>query len=131
LSENRRRIRWRIVGFGVLLQIIIGVLVMGIPSLGVPALLRVFFSAINDGVNSFLAFTDAGSSFVFGPLVDEAKSGGFIFAVKVLPTIVFFSSLVAVLYHLGVLQLVIKFFANMMRKAMGVGGAESLSLAGE
>lgn len=129
LSENRKKINWRIVFWGLVLQIIFAVLVLGIPVLGVPGLFRFVFNWINDFFVKILSFSDAGAAFVFGPLMDEAKSGGFIFAVRVLPSIIFFSTLVAVLYHLKILQRVVFAFAWIMKKFMPIGGAESLSTA--
>jgi CNT family concentrative nucleoside transporter len=131
ISENKHRISWKLVFWGLGLQFTIAILVMGIPSWGVPALLKFFFLAMNTGVEKFLSFSDIGAEFLFGPLVSTEKMQGFVFAVKVLPTIVFFSALVSVLYFFGILQAVILFFAVIMKRSLGVRGAESLSLSAQ
>ncbi|MCB0351798.1 MAG: hypothetical protein KDD38_11480, partial [Bdellovibrionales bacterium] len=84
------------------------------------------FRYANDAVLSVLKFTEEGSRFVFGDLVDKEKSG-FIIAFQVLPIIIFMSSLMAVLYHLGIMQKVVGAFAFVMQKVLNVSGAESLS----
>src|SRR5690242_8122283 len=90
LSNNRKKIEKRVLFWGLGLQFAFAILVLGIPALGVPGVLRFLFSAINTGVMKILAFSDAGASFVFGPLIDTQKMGGFIFAFSILPTIIFF-----------------------------------------
>ena len=75
-----------------------------------------------------LEYTAEGSAFIFGDLIDVKKSG-FIFAFQVLPTIIFMSSLMAVFYHLGIMQKIVKGIAIFMQKLMGTSGAESLSVA--
>lgn len=129
MSTNRKRIEKRILIWGLLLQIILAFLVLGIPVLGVPGILHSFFELMNNAIVKILSYSDEGAKFLFGPLVDSEKIGGFIFAFRVLPTIIFFSSLVAILYHLGILQKVVYSLAWIMKKVMPVGGAESLSTA--
>lgn len=129
-SVDRKRFPWRIVAWGMGLQLVLAVLVLGVPVLGVPAVLRFVFSALNDGFLALIGFSEEGAKFMFGSLMDASQSWGFIFAVRVLPSIVFFSSLVAILYHLGVLQKVVVFLARIMQRTMGTSGAESLSTAG-
>ncbi len=128
LSESRGRIKKEIVLWGLGLQVIFAVLVLGIPRWGIPGVLKPLFEGLNSVFVDLLAFTDKGSEFVFGSLVSN-QSFGFIFAFRVLPTIIFFSTLVAVFYHLGILQRVVRGLAWVMRKLMPVGGAESLSTA--
>jgi CNT family concentrative nucleoside transporter len=132
-SNNKRRINWRLVGMGFLIQLTFAVFIIHSESL------RSFFFPLGwlkDGINwlggavvSLLNFTSEGSQFVFGRLAVNSgtESLGFYFAFQVLPTIIFVSSLTSVLYYLGVLQLVVKGMARVMVKLMGTSGAESLS----
>jgi concentrative nucleoside transporter, CNT family len=134
-SDDRKKIDWRLVTTGILLQIVFAVFVLKIPGGGLlfNVLSRFFVTIIN--------FTFQGASFVFGflssqaatekvlPLELQNKGFGFIFAFQVLPTIIFFSSLMSVLYHLGIMQKVVQAMAWVMAKTMRVSGAESLSVA--
>jgi concentrative nucleoside transporter, CNT family len=117
LSEDRRAVPWRTVGWGIALQLGLGLLLLKTP-IG-----RGFFWAMSAMVDALLACTDAGVRFVFGALVDT----GFSFAVNVLPTIVFMSSLFAVLYHVGLLQILVRACSVSFARAMRISGAESLS----
>ncbi|HUO87497.1 MAG TPA: NupC/NupG family nucleoside CNT transporter [Thermoanaerobaculia bacterium] len=119
LSTNRRAINWRIVGTGTALQFALGLLILRTEA-G-----RMSFAAATDAVSAFLDFTDAGASFIFGE-----GFGEHFFAFKVLPTIIFFSSFITILYYLGWIQWVVKGFARVMVWLMGTSGAESLSAAG-
>src|SRR5947209_4303089 len=93
-------------------------------------LLKYLFEKLKEVVNKFIAYTGEGSKFVFGVLGDQANTSvGFIFATQVLPTIIFIASIFAILYYLGVMQIVVRFFARMMTRFMGVSGAESTSVA--
>jgi concentrative nucleoside transporter, CNT family len=95
-------------------------------------LLAFMFERLKEVVNNLIGYTAVGSKFVFGPLGDPKGmfSGAmFIFATQVLPTIIFIASIFAVLYYLGVMQVVVKFFAKMMNRFMGASGAESTSVA--
>ncbi len=127
LSENRKKIDKRVVFWGVGLQIILAVLIFGIPWMGVPGLLRPLFSFINDAVMKLLSFSDEGAKFLFGSLVDEKF--GFIFAFRVLPTIIFFSAIIAVAYYIGLLQKIVAALAFIIRKFLKASGAEALSTA--
>lgn len=118
LSENRRKIRVKTIIFGITLQIIIGLIVIKLP-IG-----KQFFGLLEKGVNILLLSTTSGSQFVFGELLNV-----FSFALKILPTIIFFSSFFTVLYYFGILQAVVKLFAIMLRRIFGTSGAESLSTA--
>lgn len=129
ISRNRAAIRWKSVAMGLTLQIGVAVCILGIPALGVPGVLRFVFDGMNYLVTSLVDFTSAGSKFVFGPLAEVREPWGFIFATRALPTIIFFSALMSLLYHLGVLQKVVKGFAMLMQKTMGTSGAETLSNA--
>ncbi|MGK2858555.1 MAG: NupC/NupG family nucleoside CNT transporter [Thermoanaerobaculia bacterium] len=92
-------------------------------------LLAFLFETMKDIVNKLIGYTTEGSLFVFGQLGASTTSTGFIFAFQVLPTIIFIASIFAVLYYVGVMQLVVKFFAKIMTRFMGASGAESTSVA--
>jgi CNT family concentrative nucleoside transporter len=147
MSDNRRRIPWRLVGIGCVLQLIFGVLVLKTQA-G-----ESLFGFFNEMVNGLLAFTTEGSRFLFGNLVannipvgmpvgdttmgpvlpsNQTSWGnvGAFFAFGVLPTLIFFSSVTAVCYHLGLLQRVVGAVAWAMRRTLRTSGAESLSAAG-
>lgn len=127
ISRDRKAIRWSSVFLGIALQFTFAIAILGIPSLGVPGLFRFVFVALNALVTNMVEFTGAGSKFVFGPLAEIKDPWGFVFAFRALPTIIFFSALMSGLYHLGVLQKVVKAFAFVMQKTMKTSGAESLS----
>jgi len=93
-------------------------------------LLKFLFENLKEVVNNLIGYTAEGSKFVFGPLGDPAAtSPGFVFATRVLPTIIFIASIFAILYYVGVMQVIVRFFAKMMSRFMGVSGAESTSVA--
>src|SRR5216684_4142512 len=93
-------------------------------------LLAFLFENLKEVVTRLISYTGEGSKFVFGPLGDPANTNiGFVFAFRVLPTIIFIASIFAVLYYLGVMQVVVRFFAKLMSRFMGASGAESLSVA--
>jgi len=93
-------------------------------------LLAFLFERLKDVVNVLISYTGEGSKFVFGELgVQNSPKIGFIFATQVLPTIIFIASIFAILYYLGVMQLVVRFFAKIMSRFMGASGAESTSVA--
>ncbi len=132
-SNNRKKIDWRLVIIGLGLQIIFALLVLKVP----------FARSVFDGISKFfvdiLKFSDAGAEFVIGKWPDvtqlydgvtsEVFTVGYIFAFKVLPTIIFFSALSSFLYYIGFLQLVIYGIAWVMKRAMRLTGAESLAAA--
>lgn len=133
-SNNKRRVNWRLVGIGLLIQLTFGVLVIKGNELG--ALFsplgwpKRLFEWIAEGFVLLLGFTTEGAKFVFGNLaVGQGFEGslGFFFAFQVLPTIIFFSSLMSVLYYLGVMQKIVQGMAWVMSRLMGTSGAESLS----
>ncbi len=128
-SHDRRAISWRLVGGGLVLQFVLGGVFL-------------WWQAGNDwlwsfgeGVESFLALSQRGAAFVFNgladrDLMDQALPGaenGFIFATQVLPTLIFFSSFMTVLYHLGVMQVIVRAMATVVAKVLGTSGAETLS----
>ena len=117
-STERSRIAWRAVPAGIALQIAFAAVVLKVPA-G-----RVVLDAVAGAFVKLLGFVNVGSEFVFGSLVDTSRFG-FVLAVQVLPTIVFFASLTGVLYHLGVMQRVVKAMAWAVTKVMNVSGAEA------
>ncbi|MEO8010617.1 MAG: nucleoside transporter C-terminal domain-containing protein, partial [Dokdonella sp.] len=120
-SSNRRAINWKLVATGVLLQVVFASLVLKVP-LG-----RDVFNTIATGFVKLLDYVRAGSDFIFGSLMETSKFG-FVFAFQVLPTIIFFAALTGVLYHLGIMQLVVKGMAWIITKFMNVSGAETTSV---
>ncbi len=121
-SENRRRVNWRLVVSGSLLQIAIAFLVIKVPSV------RSVFEHVSGFFIELMNFSRAGAEFLFGNLMNP-DTMGFIFAFQVLPTIVFFSALTSALYYLNILQLVVYAFAWIMHRTMRLSGAESLAAA--
>lgn len=145
-SEARGRLYWRTIIWGVVLQLIFAVIVLK------TAPGRAFFSAMNTAVVTFLGFTEEGARFIFGnlvrnnvpvgvpvgspldgPILPSSQTGwaapGAYFAFNVLPTIIFFSSFITILYHLGIMQFFVRAMAIIMQKTMKTSGAESLSAA--
>jgi CNT family concentrative nucleoside transporter len=120
-SVNRRKVDWKLVATGITLQIAFAAVVLLVPG-G-----KDVFDAIGKGFVRVLEFVGAGSKFIFGDLMDVSKFG-FIFAFQVLPTIIFFSALMGVLYHLGVMQAVVRGMAWAITKVMRVSGAETTSV---
>ena len=131
-SRDRRAIKWRLVGTGLAIQATLG-LVFLYWDAGNAAL-----RWVGDGVDKFLKLSNEGSYFVFNALtkpdlVGKAmpdQSGGFVFAFMVLPTLIFFSSFMAVLYHVGIMQWVVRGMARVMVRLLGTSGSESLSACG-
>ncbi|WP_347157067.1 NupC/NupG family nucleoside CNT transporter [Pontibacter chitinilyticus] len=125
-SKNKKAIDWKLVGFGVFLQVFFGVLVTQVP------LVADGFAAVSRGFVTFLDFSQAGAEFLFGNLTkpDNNAGLGYIFAFSVLPTIIFFSTVSSGLYYLGILQKIVFGIAWVMSKGMRLSGAESLSAAG-
>lgn len=123
LSNNRKAINWRTVGIGISLQFILGLMILKVPGV------RQLFDYAAQFFQSILAFSNAGAEFIFGGLVADTSTFGYIFAFQVLPTIVFFSAVTAILYYFGILQWVIKGMAWFMSKTMNLSGPESLAAA--
>ena len=123
-SSDRKRINWRLVVTGVILQVVFA---LGVLKVGA---VRAVFRWISQGFVEILNFSSAGAEFLFGGLVSDIDGFGFIFAFQVLPTIVFFSALSSFLYYLGILQRIVYGFAWIMSKTMHLSGAESLAAAG-
>jgi CNT family concentrative nucleoside transporter len=119
LSDNRKAINLRTVGGAFAIQVVIGAFVLYVPA-GKEAL-----QSISTGVANVIAYGNEGIQFLFGDLAKFKV--GFIFAINVLPVIVFFSSLIAVLYYIGVMSVVINFIGGGLQKALGTSRSESLS----
>lgn len=143
LSSNRKAIRPRVVLWGLALQFLFAVIILWSP----PG--RYVFDAARVGIAKILSFTDAGAGFLFGSIYNglaasggsgpvqyvdgstgDLHSFGVIFAFHILPTVIFFGSLMAVLYHFGIIQRLVRAIAWLMNKTMGTSGSESLSVAG-
>lgn len=134
-SNNKRKINWRLVGTGITIQFILAVFILKAQTLselwsplGWPMLL---FQKLASFFVVVLNYTTEGAAFIFGPLgLGPGNDGslGVIFAFQVLPTIVFFASLTAILYHYGILQFVVKLLSRGMQKLLGTSGAETLSV---
>ncbi len=132
-SDNKKHIPWAQVSKGIGLQLIFAIFVILTPWGAT------FFNWIGSFFVKVISFTNDGSRFVFGILADQAgfnkafpegmAGAGFIFAFQVLPTIIFFSSLMSVLYHLGIMQKIVQGMAWVMAKILKVSGAESISVA--
>jgi CNT family concentrative nucleoside transporter len=122
-STNRRAIRLKTVGWGLGLQVAFAIFVLKMET-G-----RILFQKAGDAVNRLLSYAFVGSEFVFGALGKQGSPMGFYFAFQVLPTVVFIAAFFAVLYHYGIMQLIIKAAARVMTKFMGASGAESLNVA--
>lgn len=120
-SNNKKAVDWKLVATGITLQIAFAALVLLVPG-G-----RDVFDWLGQGFVKILSYVNEGSGFIFGSLMDVPKYG-FIFAFQVLPTIIFFSALMGVLYHLGVMQAVVKVMAWAITKVMRVSGAETTSV---
>src|SRR5579883_1796583 len=122
-SSDRRAIRVKTVAWGLGLQFAFAVFVLRI-EYG-----RRAFQAIGDAANKVLSYSFVGSEFVFGPLGKQGSSIGFIFAFQVLPVVIFICALFAILYHVGIMQFIIRIAAWLMTRIMGASGAESLNVA--
>lgn len=122
-SSNRRAINWKVVLIGLTIQILLAIGVLTVP------FVQGFFEFISRMFVKVLSFTNAGSEFLLGSLMNT-ESFGYIFAFQVLPTIIFFSALTSVLFYLGIIQKIVYALAWIMTKAMRLSGAESLSVAG-
>jgi CNT family concentrative nucleoside transporter len=121
-SSKRGEVDWKLVASGIGLQLFFAIIVILVPG-G-----REFFEGLAGIFVRVISFAMDGSAFVFGPLADPSNLG-FIFAFQVLPTIIFFAALMAVLYHIGLMQKIVQAMAWVMLKILRISGAESLSVA--
>jgi CNT family concentrative nucleoside transporter len=129
LSNNRKAIQWKGIASGLGLLFLFAFLILGIPAFQIRGLFRFVFEGLNTFVSTIIDFTSAGAQFLFGPLAEAREPWGFVFAFRALPSIVFFSALMALLFHLNILQRVVKAVAWVMQKTMKTSGAETLSNA--
>jgi len=126
LSENKKKINLKTIGFGLSFQFLFALFILKTP-FGAPV-----FSFLDSAINTLINFSTYGSDFLFRSYVEGVGFHPSLtnFAFSTLPTIIFFSSLVAVLYHYGILQTVIRFIARQMQLTLGTSGSETLSVAG-
>ena len=122
-STDRKAIKLKTILWGLGLQILLGIIVLRVPA-G-----QIVFQTLGHGAKHLLDFSYYGSSFVFGELGKSDSNLGLIFAFQVLPTIIFIAAFFAVLYHIGVMQIIIRAAAWVMTRIMGASGAESLNVA--
>lgn len=118
LSNNRRKIDWKLVGVGTLFQLLIALLILKVPGT------REAFALLGEGVNKLLDYAVDGAAFVVG---DNLARGEFIFLVRVGASIIFVAALSSLAYYLGIMQRVVKLLARVLTRTMGVSGAEALS----
>jgi CNT family concentrative nucleoside transporter len=131
LSNNKAAINWRLIISGLCIQWIVALFILKVPA-G-----QTLFHWVGQGIETLLGFSDLGGGFVFGPLVAQpdkmtelfGPAGGFIFAFKLVPTIIFVATLVSIAYHVGLMQRVVQAVAWLVSKLMGASGAEALSNA--
>jgi concentrative nucleoside transporter, CNT family len=123
LSRDRRNVRWRVVAWGLGLQVAFAIVVLRVPA-G-----QALFRRLGEVVTAILHRSYAGSEFVFGELGKPNSSLGVIFAFQILPAIIFVSALFAIMYYLGIMQVIVRAFAAVMSRIMGASGAESLNVA--
>ncbi len=124
-STNRRKVNWGLIGKGLILQFIIAILVLKVPAVAAG------FDFISSGFVWVIGMTDNGVDFLFGQFgIGVVQAPLLTFAIKVLPTIIFFSALVSLFYYWGILQKIVYIFAWVMKKFMRLSGAESLAAAG-
>jgi concentrative nucleoside transporter, CNT family len=124
MSDNRRKVDWKLVAWGLALQLAFGILVLKTaPGLWV-------FEKLNTGTLAVIGFAGQGTNFLFSSYITGKIESSLVnFALNVLPTIIFFSSLMTLGYYLGIMQVVVNFFAGIMQKTMKCSGAETLSTA--
>lgn len=123
LSENKKKINWKLVATALGLQVAFALLILKVPA-G-----KAFFEWISGGITSLLGFANEGTNFLFGSLTNQEIHGN-IFVFTALPTIIFFSALMGILYYLGIMQAIVKFIAKGICKLLGTSGAETLSAVG-
>jgi len=124
-SNNKKQINMRIIGWGLGLQTLFAIFILKTP-IGSP-----LFGFLDKTIRKLISFSDAGSDFLFKSFVPDVgyHVAMINFAFRALPTIIFFSSLMAVLYHFGIIQIIVKWIARAMQKTMGTSGSETLSVS--
>ena len=129
MSNNKKAVNYRLVASGLIIQLALAIFILKIP-VG-----QCIFRKLGELITALLNFADKGGDFVFGVLVNRPQvfehvfgaGSGFIFALKIIPTIIFVSALVSVAYHLGLMQKIVSIVAKIVHKIMGVSGSEALS----
>ena len=125
LSTHKKAIRWKTIFIGLSLQFILAFGVLRVEWV------KSFFNVLGGFFTAVLEFTESGSAFLFGNLINVSEPAiGYVFAFQILPTIVFFSALTSILYYLGVVQKIVSGLAWLLTKTLKISGAESLSVAG-
>ncbi len=119
-GAKRRHVNWRTVGGGLVLLIFAAVIVLKTPA-------RIIFAWANTGIDDLIGFADHGAEFVFGSLAQPAKAAGFVFAFKILPTILFFAALTSLLYYLRIMPFIVRSMGRFLSRLLGTSGAESFS----
>ncbi|MDL2221208.1 Na+ dependent nucleoside transporter [Parabacteroides sp. OttesenSCG-928-N08] len=122
MSNNRKKIDWKLVGGGLLMQVLFALAILYIP------FVSTLLEWMGKAFVKLMDFTEAGIGFLLGPYA--SKSNGFIFLIHSLPIVIFFSALVSVFYYWGVIQKVVGGFSWLLRKFMNVSGAEGLVVSG-
>lgn len=122
-SEKRSAINWKLAVYGIAMQFILAILILKVP------IINDFFGFIARLFESAYQVSSEGSAFIFGDKLVKEDAMGFIFAFRIIPTIIFFSALSALLYYLGVLPFLVRLFSRLMQRVLKVTGAESLSAA--
>ena len=125
MSNNRNKIKFRTIYWGLSLQVVFAIFILKTP-IGKP-----IFSYLDKIITKLISFSDAGSDFLFKSYIADVGLHPALlnFAFRLLPTIIFFSSLMAVLYHFGIIQIIVKWIAKVMQKTMHTSGAETLSVS--
>ena len=123
LSNNRKKIPWRVVGLGIFAQLIIAIGVIKI------SWIKIFFEYISSFFVKLLEYTQAGTNMLLGEFGDVDRYG-FVFVFQALPIIIFFSALTSLFYYFGIIQKLVKFLAWGLKKLLGISGSESLAVAG-
>ena len=121
-SNNRKKINLRLIGIALLMQCSLALFILH----SVPG--QCMFGSLACGFQALYSFAESGAQFVFGNLTQASGPWGFIFALKVVPIIIFFGALLSLLYHCGVVQLFVRFLAFVIRPLLGTSGAETLSV---
>lgn len=124
-SNNRKAVNWKLVGFGIIAQIAFA---LGVLTQGKYNIFRIFIQWCSEKFVEVINLAHKGIEFIFGNLADPTGSWAYVFAVQVLPNIIFFAALSALMYYLGLLQKVVYFFALLLSK-LKISGAESVSTA--
>ena len=125
ISNDRSKINYRLVGWGLGLQLTFAIFILKTP-IGKP-----IFSFLDKAISKLISFSDAGGDFLFTSFVPDVGFDVALinFAFRALPTIIFFSALMSVMYHFGIIQVVVKWIAKAMQKTMGTSGSETLSIS--